>query len=259
MFLPAAALALLLTAEIQAAGLTIFNANILYCNPIVEREPHAAYMIRLDKLIAKINAIKPDVIAFQEMANCEFDWGARWIEPPKIIAQRTGFPYIHWISEGFPKIWEEGLAFYWNPATVAMENIRCRHLKATKRGAFNGTIKKSLCRGDIRRKDGRLLRLYNTHLSGGDLGLRQLYEILTLVARERPEIDAAVFTGDFNFKPDSAGAAWLKNLGFRQDAYNHVDYVFTWNLEEPQAIRIIDLKSDHTSDHDGLWLEIADQ
>lgn len=245
----------------QERPLTILSSNILYCNPVVEREPYALYMTRLDQLIDKINTLKPDILALQEVANCEFWWGHRWVEPPKIIAQKTGYHYAHWASEGRRRLWEEGTAFFWNPNKVHFKNIRCQNLKSTVPGHVGGglgfKIVRSLCRGDITLADGRLLRVFNTHLTGKiDLHVR---EILDIMGQEAPSMDAAILAGDFNLESNDPSIQLMRAVGLNQVIYNHVDYIFSWNLPDPKTAKVLDFKSDRTSDHDALWLSLSVQ
>ncbi|MEK6544050.1 MAG: endonuclease/exonuclease/phosphatase family protein [Elusimicrobiota bacterium] len=240
---------------LQAKDLRIVNANILYCNPVGDKEGYEVYIKRLDRLIAKIDKLKPDVLALQEVASCSFKWGAIWVEPAKIIEQRTGYRYYHWISEGVRGVWEEGLAFFWNPRTVTPKNIDCTHLKATAKGWGGGTIRKSLCGMDLDLTDGSVLRLYNTHLNGA-LSTVQTGEILERIRNEARSRDSVLLVGDFNFLPSSEGAVRIKDFGFTQLANKHVDYVFGLNLTYNAKIRIVDLKKDKTSDHDGLLIEL---
>ena len=70
-------------------------------------------------------------------------------------------------------------------------------------------------------------------------------------------MNAAILVGDFNLAPKDPAISWIKDFGFHLLINNHVDYIFSLGPVNSNSVSVIDLKSDNTSDHNGLWLDLG--
>lgn len=234
---------------------TILNLNILYCDP-QNGEGYSGYIKRLTALIERLRLLNPDLMVFQEVANCKFIENFKYLNVAKIVASNTGTQHHFWKSEGVADIWDEGLGFFWNPQRVQFDSIRCGHFKTSKRiGLFE--IKKSLCRGDLHLPSGETIRVYNTHLDVEErYSFAQTQEILGIAAKELPPEAPLALMGDFNNPALSPAIQKIEDFGLSRLAYDDVDFVFTRGLEGRSRGGVVDFKSAGISDHNGLWLEI---
>ncbi len=231
------------------------NLNLLYCDPL-SSETKQQHSVRLNKLIAQLNTLKPDLAAFQEVANCRLSGSAGWIETAKIIAEQTGLNYSFWQSEEVRDIWKEGIAFFWNPKTVRFDNIQCRHLGgAHYRGPMR--IAKSLCQGDLHTDNGDVIRFYNTHLDvDAQYSLPQTREILGIIKQESHAVDSVIWAGDFNNLENTDAIRIIKEAGLNELARDRVDFIFGWNVRRPTCARTLGFVEEGISDHNALWLEL---
>lgn len=234
------------------------NLNILYCNPLTD-EGRDGYLVRLGRLIAKINALQVDLAGFQEVASCFFPKDFKWLEPQQIIAQQTGLNYSFWESENIFGLWQEGLAFYWNPKRVDLRDIRCDQLKTRRRKKLVLVVK-TICRGKAYFPGGQVIHFYNTHLDTEvTYSIPQTEEILALMKKELSPEDVVIFAGDLNNYPYDTAIKKIKEAGFRELVNGGpvgVDYIFARNLDAQAKVAIVDFKSDNTSDHIGLLMTL---
>ena len=249
------------------AGLSVFCANILYCDPTAEPKP--AFIERRDRLIDLLEQMQPDVVAIQEACDCLL-YGPEQRTVQVIVESLSerglNYDYSFWVSEKMTDLWQEGLAFVWNTdrLDVAPGGIECVHLSESY-FHIAMMIRKSLCRMTVLPKSPEGTRMecppveiFNTHLDARYDEVRdaQAIEIAGIFEEslDLPE-SKAVFVGDLNGREMEP---FFEPQGWRLDVQNHVDYILTLNLPDEKVVeaRVVDLKETGISDHDGLWIEI---
>lgn len=248
-------LLLLLAAPARAAdAVRILNLNTLNCDPILNGEPKAKFLARMRRQLAAVKRLDPALALMQEVTGCRFD-DMRYFHTADLIARETGLKKHWWRSEGSRAVWDEGIAFFWDPERVTLSDIRCRHLKHTRRKAVMRIVK-SLCSAHARFADGRELRVYHTHL---DVALKhsspQVDEILEVLGWETGPDTPVLLSGDFNNRPGTPAMERIRAADFTAAAQDDVDWMWTRSMPGTVRGRTVDFKSDGASDHNGLVLD----